>query len=126
MIRAWNIVAVLVAGLVVGFGVGWWMNTSESPALHQVGDYDFFIFPYGPDPDKPEFMGYEGFGLSWPAESREERPRLVALITEDYLELVDFEALPPGFQEALVEEAQRGIPPRITVKYDDDTSDDPR
>ena len=140
MIKAWNIAAILIAGLVIGYGVGWWMNRSDSGpyTTHTVGDYDYMVFHdfrdydfiiYGGVPEYGEpddYVDYEGFGISWPEESREERPRLVALITEDYLELVDFEALPPGFQEAVLEEAHRGLAPRIPVKYDDDTSDDPR
>jgi len=70
-------------------------------------------------------MGYGGLGISWPVDSRKESPRLVALITEDYLELVDYDTLLPSFQDFVVEEARRGAPPRISLGCDDDTPDDP-
>ena len=121
---------VLLFGVLSGYGIALWLDNPELP-LHQVGGYDFVI--YGSDLqcwDDPEsgFVGYEGFGVSWPVEdeeSKEGRPRLVALVTDDFLELVDYDILPAGFQEFVLEQARKNWP-KVKIRNGGDTPDDPR
>ena len=138
MTRTWSIGAnILMAGLVIGYGIGWWMNQSEPLTIHAVGDYDFIIRGSDPacwDEDDPGTTLYEGFGVSWPVSEEEDpetdHPQLVAVIMGDYLELVAYDALAPGLQEglqeAVLEERRRKFLPKIPLRYDDDTQDDPR
>ncbi len=127
---AWVLGAVLLIGVLIGYGMTRLLSDSDLP-VHQVGGYDFVI--YGTDlqcADYPEsgLIGYEGFGISWPVEDEETekgRPRLVALITDDYLELVDYDILPTGFQEFVLEQARKDWP-QVKIRNGDDTTDAPR
>ena len=120
----------LLVGVLIGYGAAWLMDDSDLPTIHEVGEHDVLIYASDPhcwDLDL-EYGAYEGFGVSWPVEDEEPekgRPRLVALITEDYLEVVDYEALPPGLQSAVLEEVRRKAVPPLKIRYQHDTPDDP-
>ncbi len=143
MIRAWNVGAILIAGLVIGYGMGWWMNRSESPNVYSVGDYDFIIGDYDSlvqpsDPtrwqrDDNDTALYSGFGMAWsvePEQAEKDYPRLVALIMDGHLELVAYERLTPKLQaelqDAVAEERRRKFVPDVLLRYDDDVEDDAR
>ena len=67
-------VAVLI-GALTGFGAAWSLDEDPQPAtMHQVGEYDFFIYVSDPESEDDPIMleygtvGRAGFGMSWPVE----------------------------------------------------------
>lgn len=136
MIKAWNLGAVLITGLVIGFSVGWWMNHSQSPNVYSVGDYDFIIGDYdsfvdyrAPDldywqRDKNDTTYYAGFGVAWPVSPEDEivgdpQPQLIALIMDGHLEIAAYDDFSPEVQTELHEVLLRERGPKVPLVSSD-------
>ena len=98
--------------------------------LYQVGDYDFLIHPIDPQcEDLPSDLAYGdrmGFGIAWPVEDEDTAwPKLVAIIDNQHLQLVDYDELPPVVQQFVQEQYKRDTP-RVKLRNTEDPPDDPR